>query len=151
MKIRVQEVSRDQSRIFCPPALIAPKHCERGGPLQKCKTPNPPKVLGRVLGEVPARNGVLREVLRKVLVLLVSRRDTRDKHFSEHLPEHPGSGRHPSEHSPEHFWGNWGFCASVGGRPVRNQSTTKKSGFWGASSCREEEGLANPDHLLNPD
>ena len=41
--------------------------CERGGPLQKCKTPNPPKVLGRVLVEVPARNGVL----GKVLVLLV--------------------------------------------------------------------------------
>ena len=45
--------------------------CERGGPLQKCKTPNPRKVLGRVLGEVPARNGVLGDVLGEVLVLLV--------------------------------------------------------------------------------
>ena len=35
----------------------------------------PQKVLGRVLGEVPAKNGVLGEVLGKVLVLLVPRRD----------------------------------------------------------------------------
>ena len=84
--------------------------CERGGPLQKCKTPNPPKVLGRVLGEVWARNGVLGEVLGKVLVLLVSSGDARGQHFSEHLPEHPVSGQHLPEHSPEHFWGVGGFA-----------------------------------------
>ena len=45
--------------------------------------------LGRVLGEVPARNGGLGEVLRKVLVLLVLGRDTKHRDFSKHFPEHP--------------------------------------------------------------
>ena len=84
---------------------------------RSAKPPTPPKVLGRVLGEVPARNGVLGEVLGKVLVLLVPRRDTRGKHFSKHFPERPVSGRHLSEHSPGHFWGGRGSCASAGGPP----------------------------------
>ena len=85
-------------------------------PLQKCKTPSPPKVLGRVLGEVPARNGVLTEVLGKVLVLLVPRRNTRGKHFSEH----PVSGQHLSKHSPEHFWGVGRFALLKGAAPFAN-------------------------------
>ena len=43
-----------------------------GRPPTEAQNPQPPKVLGRVLGEVPARNGVLGEVLGKVLVLLCS-------------------------------------------------------------------------------
>ena len=85
-------------------------------------------MLGIVLGEVPERNGVLGEVLGKVLVLLVPRRDTRGEHFSEHFPEHPVSGRHLSEHSPEHFWaGGWGFYTSVGGRPFAMQEPLRAS------------------------
>ena len=41
---------------FC---TFGPSVCERGGALQKCKTPNPRKVLGRVLQEVPARSRAL--------------------------------------------------------------------------------------------
>ena len=89
--------------------------CERGGPLQKHKTPIPPKVLGRVLGEVPARNGVLGEVLGKVLVLLALLRARRTSTFPSTSPSTPFlAGTSPST------FGGWGFCASVGGRPVRN-------------------------------
>ena len=62
--------------------ILGPNGCEQGSPLQKCKTPNPSKVIGRVLEEVPARNGVLGEVLGKVLAPYVS----------------------------EHFWGVGGFA-----------------------------------------
>ena len=86
------------------------KGCERGGPLQKRKTPDPQKVLGRVLGGVLARNGVLGEVLGKVLVPCVSFRNKEDEHFPEHLPEHPVSGQHLAEHSPEHLLGVGGFA-----------------------------------------
>ena len=91
----------------------------------------PQKVLGEVLGEVPARNGVLGKVLRrvlgkvlarvlgKVLVLFFKHKRKEDKHFPEHpgkhlpehppkhFPEHPVSGRHFPKHLPEHFWGMW--------------------------------------------
>ena len=90
----------------------------------EAQTPQPPKVLGSVLGEVQARNGVLEELLGKVLVLLVPRKDTKDKHFSKHFPEHPVSGQQLPEHSPEHFWGVGGVCAFVGGRPVRKPRFT---------------------------
>ena len=46
------------------------KSCKRGGPLQKHRTPNPPKVLGRVLGEVPARNGCSGKCSEKCLPLV---------------------------------------------------------------------------------
>ena len=97
-----------------------------GRPPTEAQNPQPPKVLGRVLGEVPARNRVLVEMLGKVLVLLVPRRDTRGKHFSEHFPEHPVSGRHLSEHSPEHFLGFRGFCLASAKEHPKTQHTRKR-------------------------
>ena len=95
-------------------------------PTEVQNPPAPQKCSGEGSEEVPARNGVLGQALGKVLVLLVLRRDTRDKHFSEHFPEHPVSGRHLPEHSPEHpvlaGLGVLRFCTTVGGRPVRNFS-----------------------------
>ena len=99
--------------------------CERGGPLQKCKSPKPPKVLGKVLREVPARNGVLGDVLGeglgKVLALIVATRDARDKHFSKHFPENPVSGWRPPRALR---WGVLGFCSG----PPRSQSWGSLSG-----------------------
>ena len=41
--------------------------------LQRCRTPEPRKVLQRVLGEVPARGGVLGKVLGRVLGKVLGR------------------------------------------------------------------------------
>ena len=98
------------SRKFCAPK-IRKTRCRlkfilrTGRPPTEVQNPQTPKSARESAQRGPARNGVLGEMLGKVLVLLVPRRDTRGKHFSEHFPEHPVSGRHLSEHSPEHFWG----------------------------------------------
>ena len=79
--------------------------------LSEEQNPQPPRsARERAQGQVPARDGVLGEVLGKVLILLVPRRDARAKHLSEHLPEHRVSGWHLPEHSLEHFWGVGGFA-----------------------------------------
>ena len=75
----------------------SPRIANGAAPYRSAKPPTPQKCSGRV--EV-ARNWVLGEVLREVLVLLVARRDASSKHFPGHFPEHPVSGRHLSEHSP---------------------------------------------------
>ena len=78
-----------------------------------------PCLLGEVLGEEPARSGVLRRVLGKVvgrvlgkvLALLSPVLKEEGKHFpkhlpehsTEHFPEHPTSGRLFPKHLPEHF------------------------------------------------
>ena len=65
-----------------------------GGPLQELRTPNPPKVLGKV----PAKNRVLREVLAKVLWLASVQRTGKTSTFGEHLPKHQVACRHLPEH-----------------------------------------------------
>ena len=76
-------------------------------------------MLGRVLGEVVARNGVLGEVLGKMLLLLVLRRDKEEKHFFEHFSSTPFlAGTSPST-LPSTF-GGLGVYTSEGGRSVRN-------------------------------
>ena len=94
--------------------------CERGGPLQKCKTFTPPKSARESARRGAGQKRGARGSAQESACPCVSSRNKEDEHFPEHFSEHPVSGRHLSEHSPEHFWGGWGFCISVGGRPVRN-------------------------------
>ena len=100
--------------------------CERGGPLQKCKTPDPPKVLGRVLGEVSARNGVLREVL----VLLVSRGDTRGSTFPSTSPSTPFLASTSPSTLPSTFRGSGvlRFCRGPPRSEVFHKSPAQKVG-----------------------
>ena len=67
--------------------------------------PNHPKVLGKVLGEMPARNRVLGAVLGKVVVLPVLRRERerRESTFVSTFRSTPF--RHVPEQFPEHFCG----------------------------------------------
>ena len=91
-------------------------------PLRQSRTP-------KVLGRVPARNGVLGEVFAPC----VSSRNKDDEHF----PEHPVSGRHLSEHSPEHFWGVGGFALLEGATTFANLDLSVIfCSFLGSADCK---------------
>ena len=83
-----------------------------GRPPSEAQNPQPPKSARESARGAGQERGA-REVLGEVLAPCVSSRNKEDEHFPVHFP-------HLSEHSPEHFWGvgGWGFCTSVGGRPV---------------------------------
>ena len=51
------------------PEKVRNRGLRTGRPPSEVQNPQPPEVLGRVVQEVPPRNGVLGEVLGKVIVL----------------------------------------------------------------------------------
>ena len=95
--------------------------------LQRCRTPEPQKVLPAVLGEVPARGGCAREGARegawegvRDLFLVLRQEDEHPpehppKHLLEHLPEHPTSGPALPQAPPGALLGVRGYGTSVSG------------------------------------